>query len=219
MSHFQLTGSFTSDLWQRIDHIFKKILDCNFVKRLSDGTLARESFAHYLSQDILYLRQDNEALNILAGRSLNEEYGDFFSRLAKDGIEIEKMMHDEYLDYFQIEEAIEQSLAFRIYGNFILKHAGFSPYPVAAAALLPCFWVYAETGMEIVNNSVKNNKYQKFIDTYSGDKFEDYVKKYISIAEELGQEASPELQKTMKDAFIKATEFELAVLIESGDLS
>lgn len=219
MYHFQLTGSFTSDLWQGIDDIFKKILKCNFVVRLSDGTLSCESFAHYLSQDILYLRQDNEALKILAGRSLNEKYGDFFSRLARDGIEIEKMMHDEYLDYFQIEEAVEQSPAFRAYGNFILKHAGLSPYPVAAAALLPCFWVYAETGKEIVNNSVKNNKYRKFINTYSGNEFEDYVKKFITIVEELGQGASPELQKRMKDAFIKATEFELAVFVESGDLS
>jgi thiaminase/transcriptional activator TenA len=219
MNHIQPTGYFTSDLWQAIEGIFRRILDCDFVVRLSGGTLSRVSFAHYLSQDILYLQQDNEALEILANRSFDGKYGEFFSQLAQDGIEIEKMMHDEYLDYFQIEEAGEQSTAFSAYGSFILRHAFLSPYPVAAAALLPCFWVYAETGMEIVNNSVKNNKYRKFIGTYSGDKYINYVEKYICIVEELGQEASPELQKRMKDAFIKATEFELAVFEESTDLS
>jgi len=166
-----------------------------------------------------YLQQDNEALEILACRSPNEEYGVFFSRLAKDGIEIEKTMHDEYLDYFQIEEAGEQSPAFSAYGSFILKHASLSPYPVATAALLPCFWIYSETGMVIVNNSVKNNKYKKFINTYSDEEFYNYVIHYVSIVEELGMEASPDLQKKMKDVFIRAAEFELAVFEESGDLS
>jgi len=209
-------GTFTAILWHSIEDVFSKIVACDFVVKLSDGTLCNKSFAHYLSQDVLYLRQDNEALKTLSGRSLNKKYGGFFLRLANDGIEIEETMHDEYLSFFQIEEATEQSPAFGAYGNFILEHARFSPYPVAAAALLPCFWVYAETGVEIVSNSVKNNKYQKFIDTYSGGEYTIYINQYLDIVEELGQKTSPEVWALMQDAFIKATEFELAVFEESG---
>jgi len=218
MKNIQPKGTFPTDLWHSIEDIFPKILTCDFVVKLSDGTLCDGSFSHYLSQDILYLQQDNKALKIIADRSLNKKYSDFFLRMASDGIEVEKIMHNEYLSYFQIEEATEQSPAFSAYGRFILDHARFSPYPVAAVALLPCFWVYAETGIKIISNSIKNNKYQKFIDTYSGEEYTNYINQYIDIIEELGQKTSPEARKLMQDAFIKATKHELAVFEESGNI-
>lgn len=212
-------GVFTEDLWNSIEDVFQSILQCNYVIKLSNGTLSHESFGHYLAQDNLYLRQYNEASQLLAGRSPYDTTRNFFNQLATHGIEIEKIMHDDYLEYFHIEEVAEPSPAFGAYGNFILDHARSSPYPVAVAALLPCFWVYANTGIEIAGNSVKNNTYQKFIDIYAGAEYDDYVEKFIQVTEELGRQAPRELQEEMKEAFTKATEFELTLFEEAEKFS
>jgi thiaminase/transcriptional activator TenA len=212
-------GAFTEDLWNSIEDVFQSILRCNYVIKLSNGSLSHESFGHYLAQDLIYLRQYDEASQLLAGRSPDDTARNFFNQLATDGIKIEKIMHDEYLEYFHIHEVTEPSPAFDAYGNFILDHARSAPYPVAVAALLPCFWVYANVGIVIAGNSVKNNTYQKFIDTYAGAEYDDYVEKFIQLTEELGRQSPRELQEEMKKAFTHATEFELVLFEEAEKFS
>src|SRR4030042_1219612 len=124
----QPKGTFTRNLWQSIDPLDRRILTCEFVVKLAGGTLSPVSFAHYLSQDILYIRQDNEALELLAGRVFDENIRAFFLTLAKDGLAVEKMLHDEYLAYFKVREAHEQSPAFKAYGEFLLQHVCNSPF-------------------------------------------------------------------------------------------
>ena len=208
-------GVFTARLWQSMAVVYQEILKCNFVQELSAGTLRMESFAHYLAQDVLYLKQDNEALKTLSDRSENKTYADFFRKLANDGIEVEEIMHDEYFSYFRVKEATSQSPAFGAYGKYILECARLSPYPVAAAAFLPCFWLYAEVGFKIAANTVANNLYHKFIDTYSGDEYTGYIIQYLEIIEELAQSATQEMRRLMQEAFVKATRFELAVFDEA----
>lgn len=215
MSNIQPEGTFTAGLWESAAPLVSKIISCGFVAELSEGTLSHNCFAHYLSQDILYLRQDNEALETLSARSVEAPYREFFLKLANDGIEIEKKLHEEYLSHFKVEEAQEQSPAFGEYGRFILQQARLAPYPVAAATLLPCFWVYACTGEAISRKAGTGNKYQKFIDTYSGNEYESYVEQFIAVVETLGQKASPEVQDLMKQSFLKATAFEMAVFEEA----
>ncbi len=215
MSYIKLKGTFTAGLWESAAPLVTKIISCGFVAELADGTLSHNCFAHYLSQDILYLRQDNEALETLSKRSAEAPYREFFLKLANDGIAVEKKLHEEYLKHFKVEEAHEQSPAFKDYGRFILQQARLAPYPVAAATLLPCFWVYACTGEAIARKVVASNKYQKFIDTYSGNEYESYVEQFIAVVETLGQKADREVQDLMKQSFLKATAFELAVFEEA----
>ena len=75
--------------------VFQQIINCRFVSGLADATLPREWFAHYLSQDVLYLQQDNEALELLSQRAPDEMEKDFFRQLAEDGIVVERAMQNE----------------------------------------------------------------------------------------------------------------------------
>ena len=216
-------GTFTNELWSNIEDVYKSILKCNYITKLLNGTLSRESFDYYMAQDILFVRKYDEALRLLVGRSPDDTTRNFFNQLATQGTEIEKIMHDEYLKYFHIEEALEPSPAFGAYENFILDHARSMPYPVAVAALLSGLWVYDNIFIEIAGNSVNNNAYQKVIDAHAGAEFDDYVEKYvekfIQVTEELGRQASRELQDEMKKAFRRATEFELALFEEAEKFS
>ena len=105
-----------------------------------------------------------------------------------------------------------------------LKNAGFeviytglhqTAEQIAAAALLPCFWVYYKVGNHIVSHYSKNNIYQKWIDTYQGEEYEMYTGKFIEIVEKLAAVLSEKEQSQMRQAFITSTRFELHFFNES----
>ncbi len=211
----EAAGVFTEKLWSTIQPVYQQIISSRYIKRLTDGTLPHSWFAHYISQDVLYIIDDSRALAMTAARTENPDEMYFFLQLAKDGLDIERALHDEFLKHYTIPEASEKSPAFSAYENFLLHHAFYSPYTVAAAALLPCFWVYYKTGEYVLKNAAADNPYQKWIDTYSGTEYREYTSRFIQITEKLGQNATPEIREHMINAFTEGTEHELKVLEEA----
>lgn len=208
-------GEFTSLLWESVAPVYQKIVAHPFVQNLAKGTLPPISFAHYLSQDVLYLADDNRALQLLSEKAVNVQEQQFFCQLAADGLEIERVLHTEFLDYFQVEKASEKSEVIKGYTQFLLHHVQHSEYQVAAAALLPCFWIYNKVGKEILKQSVPNNPYKKWIETYEGDEYEQYTANFIRIVDDLGTEANSNLRTDIKNAFLDGAKFELAFFEES----
>jgi thiaminase/transcriptional activator TenA len=212
----EAVGSFTQNMWATAKPVYEQIVSCNFVKRLADGTLPGHCFAHYLSQDILYIIDDSRALAATAARAANTEEIYFFLQLAKDGLDIERALHNDFLQHFNIPETTEKSPAFDAYACFLLDNAFKSPYPVAAASLLPCFWIYYKTGEYIFNNSTVNNPYQKWIDTYSGSEYKEYTQRFIQITENLGKKASPDISRRMIKIFLEGAKYELKIFEEAA---
>ncbi len=213
-------GPFTKKLWTSNRPVYQQIIDCQFVKRLTDGTLPRKWFAEYLSQDDLYIIDDSRALAVTAARAEKPDEMYFFLQMARDGLDIERALHNDFIRKLNIPEAREKSSAFRAYTEFLLHHAFHSPYPVAVAALLPCFWVYYKTGEYIYDHTVAGNPYRKWIDTYSGDEYAEYTKRFIRITENLGQQADPSVREQMEIVFAEGTKHELRVfesVVQTGD--
>ena len=208
-------GTFTQELWDRGYPFYNVIIHHPFVLGLANGSLPKECFAHYLAQDILYIQDDSLALEKLAERTSDTEQQEFFRKLATDGYDIERFLHKDYLPHFNVVEASEKSPAIKAYTEYLLFHVDESSYEIAASALLPCFWVYHEVGKEVIKNTLPNNLYQKWIDTYEGKEYEEYVAHFIEIVEELGQAANAETQEQMILAFKKSTRFELEFFEEA----
>lgn len=207
-------GKFTAEMWDSVEYIRQDIIGSKFIRGLTDGTLNTDIFANYIAQDIIYLRQDNEALLKLSERAPIDRYRLFFKKLAEDGIASEQAMHDEYVPLYNIRQGHFQTRAFSDYGNFILKQASESPFEVAVAALLPCFWLYAYTGFKIYSSGSPDNKFMSFIQAYVSPAFNQLVKEYVEITEEISLKVTTEKSEEMKKAFIKAAEFELLVFKE-----
>jgi thiaminase/transcriptional activator TenA len=207
--------TFVDELWASISPIYKQLLEHDFVKGLANGTLSSKAFAHYLTQDMLYIIDDSLALEKLALKTENKKEELFFQQMADEGIEIERVLHREFLGHFKVKKATEKSPVIEAYTKFLLNHAEHSSYEVAACALLPCFWVYNEVGKYIVKLATDNNPYQMWIDTYKGDEFEVYVDTFKSIVEGLSLNASVLEKEAMKQAFVEATKFELAFFEEA----
>ena len=208
-------GQFTGALWEAIEPVFTKIINHPFVIQLAQGTLSKQSFAHYLSQDILYLKYDNLALKILSEKAHTEKERLFFSKLSEDGLAVEFALQNNFLKYFNIKQAKERSGVIKNYTDFLIFHTKNSPYEVVSAALLPCFWVYGMVGKVISEKSVDDNIYQKWIDTYKDEEFEAFIIRFIKIVERLSANIGNDLKEEMKNAFVRATKFELAFFEES----
>ncbi len=91
-----------------------------------------------------------------------------FADAAKIAI-VERTLHDSFMQEFDISkqefENTPLTLACHHYTSYLVATAWSRSYPVVLASLLPCFWIYAEVGKDIVNNSAPNNPYQAWVDT------------------------------------------------------
>lgn len=209
MKDMKAAGQYTQKMWDAVASIYGDTIAHPFVVQLAKGTLDKNNFAHFLSQDILYIKDDNLALDLVAEKAPNESEKQFFQMLAKDGLDIEKALHNEFLKYFDIEEAEEKSPAIEKYTSFLLNHSENSVFALAAAALLPCFWVYSSVGNHILAIAEADNEYQMWIDTYHSEEYEQYTLRFIDIVERLASGADEELQQKMLKAFTLSTQYEL----------
>ena len=61
--------TFPDELWARTAGIYAAILDHPFLRGLTDGSLPRDAFAHYVVQDAHYLREYARALAVLSAKA------------------------------------------------------------------------------------------------------------------------------------------------------
>lgn len=202
------TNDFTSQLWQDITPIFASILKHEFVSGLQTGELSLLSFQYYIQQDAIYLAEYARALNQLAARSNNPDAMLQFMKLAQDTLRIERALHDTYFNEYEIEAGQSKMPACFAYTNYLLATTAHQPLSVGVAALLPCYWIYPEVGKYIYRQSVSQNPYQSWIDTYSGYVFEESVNEMLVLAETLAQQASPSEKQAMREAFRISSQME-----------
>ena len=167
--------SFSQDVWQRNLGLYQKTLALPFNQQLAQGTLSREAFSHYVIQDAHYLLAYGRALAVCAAKAFEADDVIQFSEAAKTAIVVERSLHDGFMQDFGISktqfENTPLTLASHHYTAYLQATAWAESYPVVLAALLPCFWIYAEVGKDIIDKAAPNNPYQAWIDTYAGKIF------------------------------------------------
>lgn len=196
----------------------RKIYQHPFNQQLHKGTLSPQVFRHFIIQDALYLRDFSRILQQLSTRlaTVNADYAQHFLRFAEDTVKAEQYMQEKYLSkktstmHFFQSEVIEKIPAIAAYTNHLLTCAEKEPVPVAVASLVPCFWLYYELGKQM-NEAAQdeNHPYREWIAEYVSEEFGRSVTTIIQCNNELGENASSDLQAQMIKAFVQSTEFEL----------
>lgn len=200
---------FTEAAWSSIANIYQAILDHPFNQELADGTLPREKFIFYMQQDALYLADFARALAIMAGRAPNEEALIQFVRFAEGAAVVERSLHDTYFREFGITApASQQAPACFAYTNFLLATAACRSYEEGMAALLPCFWIYREVGHAIYQRAAPENPYRRWIDTYAGQEFGEWVDRAIALTDAIADQASESARVRMREAFVFSSRLE-----------
>jgi thiaminase (transcriptional activator TenA) len=179
---------------------------------LAAGTLGRERFQHYITQDALYLGQFSRTLAIAAAKAPDASTLQAFAHSALGAVAVERALHEHYLRAFGVDPATlanaESAPDCLAYTSFLLATAYHDPWEVLVAALLPCFWIYWDVGCDIAGRAAPDNVYRAWIDTYADPGFGEAVQGVIATADRAADGATEAIRVRMLAAFVRATQYE-----------
>lgn len=203
---------FTDDLWRSIDPVYAAILGHPFLAGLTDGSLPKDRFRHYVLQDALYLRDYARALNLAGVRADDETTLVMFSEHAAGAIQVERSLHDGFLaDLGVPEDEVDRTPAAPTtlaYTSYLLRTASLGDYPEVLGAVLPCYWIYAEVGKALLERGSPDPMYKKWIDTYGGEDFGALVRAVLDVTNEACKDLSDEQRRRVTQAFVTTSRYE-----------
>lgn len=204
--------SFTEQTWQRHLPLYEAIRDMPFNRALADGSLAPERFRHYMLQDAHYLVAYGRALALAAAKADHPDAIVQFAEGAREAVVVERSLHEGFMRRFGIDAATfaatPLSPACHHYTSYLQSVAWGAPYPVLLAALLPCFWIYAELGRHTLANCAADNPYRDWIDTYAGEPFNSAVRAVIATIDRVAGGVDPATREQMHQAYATAARLE-----------
>jgi thiaminase/transcriptional activator TenA len=204
--------TFSERAWNETGALYRRILDLPFNRELAAGTLSRERFQFYMTQDALYLTQYARALAVAAAKAPDIESMQFFAKASETALVVERALHGGFFAKFGIDPkdaaAAEPSPICYGYTNFLLATALQDGYAALVAAILPCFWIYWEVGNHIAAKARPDNPYRAWIDTYSDPGFGEAVKTAIALCDSAAAGASAAEARTMLEKFKRSAQFE-----------
>ncbi len=205
-------GGFTAQLWHSIGDLYGRILGHPFLRGLTDGTLPEECFRHYILQDALYLKDFARALSLAGIRSSSEDPFLMFSEHATGAIQVERSLHEGFLQDFGIsrEEADVTARAptTLAYSSYLLRVATLGDYPEVLGAVLPCYWIYAEVGGTLVERGSPDPRYQTWIDTYGGEEFAESVRSVLDLTESVCEGLDKSRKAAVTERFVTTSRYE-----------
>ena len=204
--------SFCDQAWQNNLALFNATLELPFNQALANGTLPREVFQHYMIQDAHYLVAFGRALAIAAGKADDAQGLVQFAAAAQEAVVAERELHHGFMHEYAISPEQFQSTplspACHHYCHFLQSVAWGRSYPVALAALLPCFWIYAEVGRDTLAKAAPHHPYQSWIDTYAGEDFHAHVRAVRHTVDAVAAQADAKTIADMHAAYTDAARLE-----------
>jgi thiaminase/transcriptional activator TenA len=204
--------SFCDTIWEEIAPLRRAILAQPFLSELADGSLAPESFRHYIVQDSLYLAEYARALAIAAARAPTAAGRLEFSDGAKVAVQVEEALHQAFFAQFgvtaEMAQTGEASPACLGYTSYLASLAATRSYEELIAGILPCFWVYWEVGCAIKPRAASPNPYAAWIDTYAAPSFGEATDRVRALVDEAAANTTPTTRAAMATAFRNAARYE-----------
>ena len=199
-------------LWSDVEDIYALILGHPFLSGLADGTLARESFRHYIVQDAHYLRGYARALALCAAKATEPADTAMFAEHAAGAIAAERDLHAALMHELgsSAEQAAREPVAptTRAYVSYLLAAAYGGSFAEAVAAVLPCYWIYARVGAELLARSSPDPLYARWIAMYGGDEFQAVVDSVLALTDRVGAVVSAAERELMREHFRTTARYE-----------
>ncbi|NIZ89635.1 TenA family protein [Kineococcus rubinsiae] len=205
--------TFTADAWARTADLRAAVDASPFVTQLGDGTLAPATFRHYLEQDVLYLAGYARALSLLAARAPDAASAGFWSRSAHGAGLVETSLHADLLGSGALPAATGPagpSPTTLGYTSYLVATAATAPYAVGAAAVLPCFWVYADVARRLARSAAAvgpEHPFARWVAAYDDEAFHASAAAARDLVDAAAEAGGP--VDAMHTAFATATRYEL----------
>lgn len=197
--------TFTDQLWRDAEPVYRKTLEHLFLRGLSDGTLPKDRFRFYLEQDTLYLRAFSQALNVLASKAPREAWGKTLSRHAVEAIEAEQSLHASIVGRVGDRPMAPSNAA---YTNHLLATVERGSFAEGLAAMLPCYWIYWEVGLNLKKRGSPDPDYQRWISQYAADDYGKTVREVLDMMNHAAAEASAAQRESARAHFLRSARYE-----------
>ncbi len=206
-------SGFSAQLWEASSGIRERIGQLAFVRELADGSLSRERFGYYLAQDAHYLRDYARALAALAALAPTPQAQVFWGKAGTEAIEVELLLHASHVD---VLTGPAPSPTCVLYTSFLLAEATRGDYASLAAAVLPCFVVYADVGARLAaaaraqlpGGDLSAHPYGDWIATYENPAFAGSARQASELVDEAAAGAAAAGRERMTGAYLTATRCE-----------
>ncbi|GAA3338987.1 bifunctional hydroxymethylpyrimidine kinase/phosphomethylpyrimidine kinase [Curtobacterium pusillum] len=198
--------SWTDRWWDDVAGVLQETIDCAFLVGMRDGTLDSDVFAGYLAQDVHYLRAYERHLATLGSWSTGEEAA-FWAAAAQGCADEARDLHHRRLAGTHADDPVHPTCAG--YLAHLQEAADSGSAGVLAAAVLPCFRVYAWVGTRM-GRAAPEHPFADWIAAYGDQGFADASAAATGWVERSAAAATPAERGAMSRAFRRATEWELA---------
>jgi thiaminase (transcriptional activator TenA) len=196
-------------LWSDITGTYDAILSHPFLTGLTDGTLPREAFRHYVAQDAHYLRGYAKALAACAAKAPDEDTTVLFARHSASAIAAERDLHAALMaELGGVPEDEPVAPTTTAYVSYLMATALGGSFAEALGAVLPCYWIYARVGAHLVEAGSPDPLYAKWIAMYGGEDFQDVVDAVLEVTDRVGAGLSAGELARMRHHFTTTSRYE-----------
>jgi len=205
-------GGFAARLWAEAQQDLDDIYALDFIRGLATGDLAEKDFAYYLAQDALYLNGYSRVLARTSALAPSEAEQLFWAGSAQHCLEVETELHRSWLSTRPAQGGLGPVT--KAYVDHLTAASASGSYAVLAAAVLPCFWLYAEVGEKLHAQFVASGEpdahaYAAWLRTYADEAFAEATRRAVAIVDEAGRKASDHERAAMVTAFKQSCRLEV----------
>ncbi|SFT68107.1 hydroxymethylpyrimidine/phosphomethylpyrimidine kinase [Arthrobacter sp. ov118] len=205
-------GEFAAALRAGATEDLDAIYALDFIRGLADGTLPEHEFAYYLAQDAIYLNGYSRVLARAAAIAPTEAEQLFWARSAQTCLEVESELHRSWLSTRPAAPALGPVT--KSYVDHLLATSVSGSYAVLVAAVLPCFWLYAEVGSTLhreflAGGAPGTNPYAGWLRTYADEDFAAATRQAIAYTDTAARQASAGERQAMALAFQQSSRYEV----------
>ncbi|MDQ0205488.1 thiaminase II [Alkalicoccobacillus murimartini] len=206
--------SFTQQLRQKADSIWKANHEHPFVQEIGAGTLDLEAFKYYMKQDYLYLIEYSRVFALGAFKAPDLETMATFSTYLQSTLTEEMSLHRSYAKRLGItEDELEHaqpSPTTIAYSSYMISEAQKGSLAQLIAVILPCAWSYSEIGKKLaeIPGASEHAHYGEWIQMYQDDEFAAIAEWLCTKLDQLASSLNDREQEQLETIFITSSRFE-----------
>jgi len=161
-------------LLKKAKPLWDKMLSHPFLNEVGKGTMKREVFDFWVTQDYFFVR---EALRFLGALELKSPDPEISLVLADSfgALKNELKMFERYADERGFSLHVEPTTTCRAYVDFLISTALSKDFGEAFAALWCAEKGYFDSWNAAKRKAKEDNQYKKFIDNWTSNDFNNYV--------------------------------------------
>jgi thiaminase/transcriptional activator TenA len=169
-------------------------------------------FAHYLAQDVHYLRDYARALAVVGAKAPTLTDTAMFARHAAEVFDVELSLHTALLPELGLDATTLDAAAVmpttRAYTSYLLATAYGGSFADGLAAILPCYWIYERDGTALLERGSPDARFQSWIDSYGGEDFAAAVAQVLALTDAVGRTLSPSEEAAARAHFAATARYE-----------